>query len=585
LTCNHTLKWLDRIPGETIRDTLIFQNGGGFDSFLDWKIESWPDWGTWTFTPSFGDGVTPGSGGALVNVEVILPLGGNQEFTGEIHVINQDYIEDEAIIPVYLTLMLTPDLEGNDSIEWTTVQPGDTLTTTISIQNNGTPGSFLNWEIESWPDWGQWTFTPRMGSNLTVDDGSINITVSVVAPLEEEQNFTGHIQITNKENNSDYCLIPVTLSTTRSSTVNPPTAAFHWIPSLNISTYETVQFIDDSADSDGYITVWNWDFGDGGYAVIQNPTHTYNETGIYEIQLTVIDNNGSRDSHTHYLHINNSAPHAHAGPDQIVNTTQVYFNGTSSTDQDGTIIQYTWDFGDGTSGVGAMVSHNYTHDGWYTVTLAVTDNDGGTHTDHCNITIDTVQPHTQITLTGTTGFNEWYISPVTITLTATDDTSGSNALYYSLNHTTWTTYTDPFILSQDNIYTLYFYSIDNAGNQENHTLQQIKIDTTRPFLSIVKPQKNFLYIFDRELLHISWGTVILGKITLDAQSSDAVSGIDRVEFFVDQELRYQDTSEPYTWVYTDTAVLFHKHTLQLKAYDAAGFMNETANIAIWIFHI
>jgi len=585
LYCNNNLTWSNVAPGDIVSGSFLIKNVGEDDSFLNWKIESWPDWGIWTFTPSSGDGVTPGSGGVLVNVEVVSPLGGTREFTGEISVVNQDYIEDEAVIPVYLTLVLTPDLEGNGSLEWVTVQPGETLTTTITIQNNGTPGSSLNWQIESWPDWGQWAFTPHMEGNLTGDDDSINITVSIVAPLEEEQNFTGHIKITNTENRSDYCLIPVTLSTTLSSTVNPPHAAFHWVPPLNISTYETVQFIDESTDRDGYITVWNWDFGDGGYAFSQNSTHIYNETGIYEIKLTVIDNNGSRDSETHPLQINNSAPRAYAGPNQIVNTTQVYFNGTGSTDQDGTIIQYTWDLGDGNISTGVMVSHNYTHDGWYTVTLSVTDNDGATHDDQCNITIDTVQPHTQVIFNGTNGHNEWYIGPVTVTLIATDETSGVDNIYYTLNHTIWNRYTDSFTLSQDGIYTICFYSMDNAGNRENQTLKRIKIDTIPPSLCIVKPQNNFLYIFDRNILYIPWGTMIIGKITLDVQSSDALSGIDRVEFFVDHELRYQDTSKPYMWVYNDKAVLFHRHTIQLKAYDAAGFMNETDDLAIWIFNI
>ena len=54
------------------------------------------------------------------------------------------------------------------------------------------------------------------------------------------------------------------------------------------------------------------------------------------------------------------------------------FDGTESSDPDGTIASYAWDFGDGTTGSGVMVSHTYAAAGTYTVMLTVTDNDGAT---------------------------------------------------------------------------------------------------------------------------------------------------------------------------------------------------------------
>ncbi|HEC76887.1 MAG TPA: PKD domain-containing protein, partial [Thermoplasmatales archaeon] len=55
---------------------------------------------------------------------------------------------------------------------------------------------------------------------------------------------------------------------------------------------------------------------------------------------------------------------------------KVPFDGSSSYDKDGSIVSYTWDFGDGNISHGKMVNHSYSHPGNYTVTLTVIDNDG-----------------------------------------------------------------------------------------------------------------------------------------------------------------------------------------------------------------
>ncbi len=70
------------------------------------------------------------------------------------------------------------------------------------------------------------------------------------------------------------------------------------------------------------------------------------------------------------------------------------FNGSASSDSDGTIASYVWNFGDGTTGTGATKSHTYAADGTYTVSLTVTDNVGGNHTTTSSVTVaaDVVEP-------------------------------------------------------------------------------------------------------------------------------------------------------------------------------------------------
>ncbi|WP_185964342.1 pre-peptidase C-terminal domain-containing protein [Aliikangiella marina] len=74
------------------------------------------------------------------------------------------------------------------------------------------------------------------------------------------------------------------------------------------------------------------------------------------------------------------------------------FNGSGSSDTDGSIAAYSWTFGDGGTATGASPSHNYSAAGTYTVQLTVTDNDGGTNSTSQTVTV-TEPPVTDNVLT------------------------------------------------------------------------------------------------------------------------------------------------------------------------------------------
>jgi PKD repeat protein len=73
---------------------------------------------------------------------------------------------------------------------------------------------------------------------------------------------------------------------------SPPSADFTYL-----ADKLTVQFTDTSTDSDGTITGWSWDFGDGNSSIAQHPLHTFSVAGTYAVSLTVTDNDGGHGKH------------------------------------------------------------------------------------------------------------------------------------------------------------------------------------------------------------------------------------------------------------------------------------------------
>ncbi|MCK5342313.1 MAG: PKD domain-containing protein [Candidatus Heimdallarchaeota archaeon] len=80
-----------------------------------------------------------------------------------------------------------------------------------------------------------------------------------------------------------------------SSYNDPPSADFSYIP-LHPSISEIIQFTDTSTDTDGNVTQWHWDFGDGNTSTDQNTTHQYSTAGAYAVTLEVTDDDGATDA-------------------------------------------------------------------------------------------------------------------------------------------------------------------------------------------------------------------------------------------------------------------------------------------------
>ncbi|HVX31082.1 MAG TPA: hypothetical protein VHA53_11430, partial [Nitrolancea sp.] len=81
-------------------------------------------------------------------------------------------------------------------------------------------------------------------------------------------------------------------------------------------------------------------------------------------------------------------------------------------------------------------------------------------------------------------FGNWTNQPVTVTLDATDDTSGVASTYYALDSGSQQTYSTPFTISTEGAHTLSFWSVDNANNVETAQENQVNIDLTPPSITI-----------------------------------------------------------------------------------------------------
>lgn len=136
-----------------------------------------------------------------------------------------------------------------------------------------------------------------------------------------------------------------------------------------------------SADPDGSIASYSWNFGDGGSATGATAAHTYGASGTYTVALTVTDDRGGSATSTKSVVVEaaNVPPKAVANVVRGADGMTVSADGSGSTDTDGTITGFAWNFGDGATATGSTASHTYTTAGTYTVTLTVTDNRGATH--------------------------------------------------------------------------------------------------------------------------------------------------------------------------------------------------------------
>jgi PKD repeat protein len=120
-------------------------------------------------------------------------------------------------------------------------------------------------------------------------------------------------------------------------------------------------------------------------------------------------------------------------------------------------------------------------------------------------------------------------------------------------------------------FTVTFSVTDSEGNQSSDTSYVI-VSAAPPKVTITKPV-NGIYFRDIRILPF-FRPFLIGAITVQVDATQEPYGIDRVEFYIDGELKTTDTEAPYQWAWSTRA--FFKHTIKVIAYDTSGKSTGTS---------
>ncbi len=163
---------------------------------------------------------------------------------------------------------------------------------------------------------------------------------------------------------------------------------------------------------------------------------------------------------------------------------------------------------------------------------------------------DRSPPATSRTLGGELGENDWYLSDMTVTLSANDARSGVASIGYRLDGAVWLNYTTPVLVEGDGVHTFEFFAVDKAGHSEVPQSFMIAIDTSSPDLEGLLPE----------------GIVTRSEVLVTWTGQDVTSGVVRYEVHVDgeppQDVGLQDS--------ISLSLADGVHEVRVVAFDAAG---------------
>ena len=216
-------------------------------------------------------------------------------------------------------------------------------------------------------------------------DGNLGSGVAANHPYLAPGPYTVTLTVTDNGTLND--------TATRTVLVNaPPLADFTVTPMTAVNPGVPFAFdASASTDSDGAISTYDWDFGDGNLGSGITANHPYAASGTFVITLTITDNGSATDIATRSVLVNTPPTAAFTvTPSTAVNPSVPFaFDAAPSLDPDGTLVNTSWDFGDGNVDFSSAPSHAYALAGPYLVSLSVRDNGSLTSTASRTVLVNT----------------------------------------------------------------------------------------------------------------------------------------------------------------------------------------------------
>jgi parallel beta-helix repeat protein len=131
------------------------------------------------------------------------------------------------------------------------------------------------------------------------------------------------------------------------------------------------------------------------------------------------------------------------------------------------------------------------------------------------------------------------------------------------------------------------YEVPGGDNQDNYPMMIPNgVDLEPPEVSITRPQDGYLYVnilgiivFEVPIRFIIFNTLIVGPIDIEVYANDNITGIEKVEFYLNEEFMAEDDTPPYGWTWSNLALLF-PYTIRVVAYDNAGNEESDSKI-VW----
>jgi PKD repeat protein len=262
--------------------------------------------------------------------------------------------------------------EPTASFNSTPLEP--TVFQTIQFQDNSTD---LDGNVTAWA----WDF----------GDG---ITSTLQNPKHKYANggsFTVTLTVTDNDGGTDASTHVISMRNL------DPIASFRAPSTANVG--DGVRFVDESTDPEGGPLTYLWNFGDGSTSTARDPIHKYETPEAVLVTLLVTDDLGSTNAVTLTIvifpTIRPVADFSYEPEGGTINDTVTFFD--ESRDEDGSVLVWEWDFGDGETSSRKDPTHTFEDKGTHRVTLMVEDDDGNTDTVTQSVTIKNLPPTAEFT--------------------------------------------------------------------------------------------------------------------------------------------------------------------------------------------